>query len=264
MAVYASPRRFLFSSLDLTDARAVGRCVRAFRPHVIIHAAAWTDVDACERDIPMCEAQNFDAVISLARVAEALDAFLVYISTDFVFAGDRGPYREYDTTGPLNCYGRTKWLAECTLSAANLRVAILRTSLLYGDAPYFTRPNLFVFVREALRMGKTLCMVDDQYRTPTYAKDLARVCHYLAAKEVTGIFHVAGSETLTPYTMAQMAAAHLRGVRGKVLPIASSQRTTTARRPPHSGLVIDRAMETLGYVPTPYRSALCDMEPEGF
>ena len=259
---------FSSSSLDLTDARALRLSVRKFCPEVVIHTAAHTDIDACEDNPASCQQQNTEAVKALLAAVADRDVFFIHISTDFVFSGDRGPYREEDEARPINAYGHSKWLAEDAVRDSRLRSAVLRTSLLYGDPPYFSRPNFFVWIREALRRGGMLRMVCDQYRTPTYAKDLARVCHALVGRQQTGVFHIAGEALLTPYEAATRVRSLLLAApkdaleygSGGITPVsAASFHKNGAPRPVHSGLSIEKAKKHLNYEPTPLHQAVREL-----
>lgn len=243
---------FLFDSFDLADAYLFDRLLRSFRPHVVIHAAALTDVDLCTLDPARANKQNVAIVTEMLSAMEMHipDAFFIYLSTDFVFSGKHGPYGEDDVTDPINAYGQSKQCAERAVQASALRSIILRTALLYGAPPYFRRPNIFFLVYDALQHGRVLRMINDQYRTPTYAQDLAKICYSLAKKEITGLFHVAGKEILTPYGMAQCMASCFPSGRGEILPISTAEYETRTPRPLHSGLLIDKAVRCLGYTPT--------------
>jgi dTDP-4-dehydrorhamnose reductase len=241
---------------DITDAAAVREAVRTVQPGVVIHAAAYTDVDGCERDPARAEAVNADGAAHVAAAARATGAYLVGVGTDFVFAGDGGaPYREESPTNPVSVYGRSKLAGEEAILAADPAFAVGRTAWLYGGATkHFPRTVLTV-----LRDRGAMEVVADEAGNPTWAADLAASLVALVGARGAGIFHLVNAGRATRYELARKVAV----VAG--LDPASVRPTTTveflaryplpARRPPDSSLVNVRAA-ALGVVLPPWQAAV--------
>lgn len=239
-----------YQPLDVTSQTEVAHVLAGFRPDVVIHTAAMTQVDQCETDRQDCRLLNVEAVRYLGEACRQQDTFLVHLSTDFIFDGTEGPLTEEARPNPLSFYGHSKLDAETLLQQMRgLRFAIARTILVYGITPDMSRSNIVLWVKNSLQQGKTIQVVDDQYRTPTLAEDLALGCHALAEKQITGIFHLGGPEMLTPYEMAIQTARFFNLDESLIEKTDSTRFTQPARRPPRTGFVIEKARRLLDYHP---------------
>ncbi len=226
------------AALDVTDAEAVAAAVAAHRPELILHAAAWTDVDGAEADRAGAMRANVDATRNVARAACAAGARLIAVSTDFVFDGaKRKPYVESDPTGPLSYYGETKLLGErAALEEHPDGTWLVRTAWVYDEAG----TN---FPRLIMRLAETrdvLRVVEDQVGSPTYAGHLAPVLLALPDQVPPGIRHIAGSGAATrrEWAEAVLAAA---GRATTVEGATSDEFPTPARRPAYSALASEHA-----------------------
>jgi dTDP-4-dehydrorhamnose reductase len=249
----------LYQSLDIRDAEAVRETILSWKPAWILHNAAWAQPDQCETDPVGCWAVNVTATRFLIDAAREIGASFLYMSTDFVFDGLSGPYREEDAVGPVNYYGCSKRVAEKAVMESDLQWAIVRTVLVYGQSPTVQRFNLLTWVRDKLLAGERIRVVGDQFRTPTYAGDLAKGVRLVMEKNETGIFHISGREFMTPYDMAVSAAKALDLDHTLIERVDASTFTQPARRPPRTGFVIDKAIRLLGYEPLPFREGLLQM-----
>lgn len=207
--------------------------VAAAAPDWVIHTAAATDVDGCERDPAMAMAVNADGTRRVVEGCRRAGAGLVYVSTDFVFDGaKRLPYTEEDAPAPLSAYGRSKLAGEQAVQDAAPRWAIVRTAWLYG---VHGRNFVKTIVGKAAA-GETLRVVDDQIGSPTYARDLAGAIVRLLQRELTGVFHLTNSGDCSWYDFTR-AILHRSGFGDtRVLPIASYELDRPARRPAYSVL----------------------------
>jgi len=249
--------KLIFRSLDVTDAAQVQQVLAQEQPTHVIHAAAMTQVDDCELNKEACWAQNVTAVEHLAAVCAHLNIHLTHLSTDFIFNGTEALLTEEAPPDPISHYGASKLAAERALQAtAGLRWAIARTVLVYGTSLAGGRSNLVLWVRESLRNGQKIKVVNDQWRTPTLAEDLAQGCWLLARQSAQGIFHLSGRELLTPYQMAQQVAAQFELDSALLEPVDGSVFTQTARRPPRTGFRIAKAERELGYQPHTFAEGL--------
>jgi len=239
---------------DLTDSDQVMALIRWARPDAVAHIAAMTLVDACQENPPLCWQHNVAATLKLvnALTTYAPKAHLVLVSTDFVFDGFVEPnylYKENDLPAPISVYGASKLAAEWVMRQYPGPWAIARTSLVYGMAPYLSRDNIYLRVRQMLMSGRDYALFIDQRRTPTWAHDLAEGIRLLIAKQAEGIFHIAGPTIETPYSFGQKVAQALGLNADLIRPLTANDFRQTAPRPPHSSLCIQKAQTLLGYQP---------------
>jgi len=247
----------VYRSLDVTNRAEVEQIMAEYQPDYVIHTAAMTNVDQCEAEHKACWQLNVEAVQYLADACAAYDAFLLHLSTDFIFDGAAGPYDENAEAKPLSYYGESKLASERVLSESeNLRWAIARTILVYGIAHDMSRSNIILWVKNALENQKTIKVVDDQWRTPTLAEDLATGCYLIVKHNATGIFNISGKDMLTPYDMATQTAAFFGLDTSYMVRADSSTFTQPAKRPARTGFVIDKARNQLGYQPHSFKEGI--------
>jgi dTDP-4-dehydrorhamnose reductase len=235
--------------MDITDRQEVLDVITEVRPDAVIHGAAMTDVDKCEVDKDGCWAQNVTAVEYIVEACRAVGAFLCHVSTDFIFDGAAGPYKEEAEGNPISFYGWSKYAAEKVVMNSNLNWAIARTVLVYGIAHDMSRSNIILWVKKSLEDGKTIKVVTDQFRSPTLAEDLAAGCALMAKKRAQGIFNISGKEVLTPHEMAIQTADYFGLDKSLITEATAATFQQTARRPPRTGFIIDKARTELGYDP---------------
>lgn len=246
-----------YTMLDITSAADVRDLFQNFTPTVVVNCAAMTNVDQCESERDDCWRTNVEAVEILARHCKATGARLVQISTDFVFDGEGGPYRETDRPNPINFYAKSKLAAENSVRGSGLENwAIARTVLVYGTGERLSRSNIALWVIESLSRGKEIHVVTDQWRTPTYAPDLASGIERIVRFEKSGTFHLAGREYLSIHDFALAIAEVFELDANLIKPTDETQFTQTAPRPPRTGFIILKAETELGFKPRPLRSAL--------
>lgn len=199
---------FQLTPIDLTDPNEIVAAFRHARPDAVIHAGAMANVADCFRQPERANQVNVGGTALLAELAAETKARLVYASTDLVFDGARGSYREEDATNPLSVYGQTKREAELAVLAGPGNV-VVRLSWLFG--PTLTgRESFFDQQLGALRQGRPLVLFDDEWRTPLSLPVAARVLFDLADADVNGILHVGGPERLSRWAMGQRLAAFMR------------------------------------------------------
>jgi dTDP-4-dehydrorhamnose reductase len=196
-----------------------------------------------------------EGTLNVLLNAEECNAFFVFVSTDFVFDGITGMYREEHRREPVNFYGRTKVEAEDAVMEYNGDWSIVRTVLVYGK-PQVGRQNILTIVRQKLEKGEAYSVVDDQVRTPTYVEDLADGICRIIGRKAGGVFHISGEEVLTPYQMAS-EAAELLGLPAHLLKrVTADTFSQPARRPAVTGFDITKAKELLGFAPVSFREGL--------
>ncbi len=245
--------------LDITDGVAVNDFLLAHEPELVIHAAAMTQPDECEQHPIECWNVNVTATRFLLEAAEKINARFIYISTDFVFDGINGPYKETDEPGPVNYYGSSKLAAEKSVMESDLQWAIVRTVLVYGNILVGNRSNVISWVKDNLMNGKAIKVVSDQLRTPTYVEDLAKGILLVVEKNATGVYHISGEEEMSPHDMAIATADYLQLDKTLMTKVNADTFTQPARRPLKTGFVIDKAKRELGYQPTSFKDSLKKM-----
>lgn len=238
-----------YQAVDITDHASVRSVLKAFKPHAIIHAAAMTQVDDCELNRVGCNKVNVEATQNIATISRDLGAHFHYISTDFVFDGQDGPYSEHDRPSPVNYYGESKLQAESSVQQICKQYSIIRTVLVYGYAPTLSRSNIVLWVYNSLKDGKRIKVVSDQRRTPTLVEDLAHACIQIAEERKAGVWHISGPETLSPYDMAVRIARFFGLDDGLIEKVDASVFTQPGKRPPKTGFVIDKAVNELSFEP---------------
>jgi len=220
-------------------------------PDLIIHAAAYTDVDGAEREPDFAMAVNAKGTEQIARAAVRLGARLIYISTDYVFDGKQQiPYREDDSPRPINRYGFSKWKGEQAVLASGARVLVIRTAWLYGSVG----KNFVKSIMQVAQSEPVLKVVNDQSGCPTYAEDLAAAVASLVRKDVEGVIHVTNRGQCTWYEFAQAIVREM-GFCCSVIPITTEQAGRLARRPSYSVLSPDR-LASLGLALPEWSQAL--------
>ena len=240
---------YIYESMDITSEENVLSVFRKHKPDAVIHTAAMTHVDQCELNKEACVDQNITAVNHIVKAAKEVGAFLLHVSTDFIFDGTHGPLTEEETPNPLNYYGWTKWEAEKSVEKSGLKWAIARTVLVYGVVQDMSRSNIVLWVKNNLEAKKEINVVNDQWRTPTLAEDLAKGCWLIVQKQATGIFNISGEDMLSPYELAHQVADVWKLDKGLIKQADSSTFTQPAMRPPKTGFIIDKAKNQLGYNP---------------
>ncbi len=244
--------------VDIQDFDIAGReCperIVELRPQAVMHLAAMTDVDGCERDPQRAMAINGHGTRQVAEACRHLGIPLLYISTDFVFDGaKRTPYVEDDPPHPLGHYGRSKLAGEKAVSELLSRYFIVRTSWLFG-------PGGKNFVATVLRRAQEtggVRVVADQTGSPTYTRDLAWALARLVASDRYGIYHLTNSGCCTWYQLAA-EAVRMAGIQAEVTPISSSEYPTPTKRPDYSVLENARWQREFGRPLRPWTEALKD------
>mgnify|MGYP005748811653 FL=1 len=247
---------YSFESMDITQADEVMDLIERIKPDAVIHAAAMTNVDACETDKENCKKVNVDAVEYLVRACEKVDAHLIHVSTDFIFNGMSGPYDENGIPDPLSYYGWSKLEAEKIVMNAKCRWTILRTVLVIGVTEGMSRSNIVLWVRDSLRRGERIRVVNDQWRTPTLAEDLAQGCMLAAIKEKEGVYNISGEEVMSILDIAYRVADHFDLDKNLIDEVSSETLNQPAKRPPRTGFIITKAKEELGYEPHSFSESI--------
>lgn len=246
----------VFRSLDICNASEVMEVFNEEKPDVVIHGAAMTLVDKCEAEREACWKANVTAVENIVKACSQVNAHLVHVSTDFIFDGSHGPLDEDAQPAPVNFYGESKLAAEKLIMASPIDWCILRTVLVYGITNDLSRSNIVLWVKESLEQGKTIQVVNDQWRTPTLAEDLAMGCFLAAYKQAHGIFNISGKDFITPYDIAVKTADFFGLDKSLIKPANSTTFKQPATRPLVTGFKIEKARKELGFEPHSFEEGI--------
>jgi dTDP-4-dehydrorhamnose reductase len=238
-----------FELMDITSKVEVDYIFDRYQPSLVINTAAMTQVDTCEEQKEDCWKVNVEAVEHLVAACNKKDARLIHLSSDFVFNGSVGKYKESDPVSAVNYYGMSKMDAEKKVMSLAKSWNIVRTSLVYGVNPDTARPNILLWLRYALSEKQQVKVNNDQFRTPTLVEDLAEGCRLLAESDRQGIYHLAGEDYVSVLQVAQAVAGIFELDTSLIEPVPSSQLNEQGKRPLKAGLDISKAWDDLGYRP---------------
>ncbi|HEV7330736.1 MAG TPA: SDR family oxidoreductase [Flavisolibacter sp.] len=246
---------FRYLSLDFTDIGSVAAAFAEIKPEVVVHCGAISKPDECELNREAAFLSNVTGTINLLERAAEHKAHFIFMSTDFVFNGEKGFYREDDERAPVNYYGQTKLLAEDEVVKYPFAWNIVRTVLAYGKT-FSGRENIVTNTAKALREGRPLKIFDDQQRTPTYIEDLAAGIVTIIEKRAGGIYHLSGEDVRTPYDVALETAKFLNLDTSLITAVKAEEFDQPAARPPKTGFDISKARQDLGYQPLSFPEGL--------
>ena len=252
---------YFYESFDITSKSEADVLFEKHKPAIVINTAAMTNVDACESNREEAKALNVTSVENMLHAIQNLQSkiepcFFIQLSTDFVFDGANGPYKEEDLTNPLSHYANTKLDAEKLVEKSNVQWAILRTIIVYGVVDGMSRSNIVLWAKDALEKKQKINVVDDQFRSPTLAEDLAEACLLCAEKKAKGIFHVSGKDQMSILEMVYRVADYWKLDKSVITASKSEAIKQPARRPPRTGFIIEKAKRELGYNPHSFEEGL--------
>ena len=247
---------YTYINLDISKLEDVRVAIENFQPQVIINTAAMTNVDDCETKREECWAANVTAVENFVDAIGNSAIHFIHLSTDFVFDGEAGPYKEEDQPNPLSYYALSKYESEKVLQKSNISWAILRTIIVYGIVDNMSRSNVVLWAKGALEKGQPINVVDDQFRSPTLAEDLADACISTADKRAKGIYHVSGKDIMSILELVYRVADFWKLDKSIVKPIKSDTLYQAAKRPPRTGFILNKAYRELDYKPHSFEEGL--------
>lgn len=251
-----------YRSLDIRNRAEVLALFREFKPHAVIHTAAMTNVDQCELEKEACWDLNVHAVDYLIEACNEVGAQLIHLSTDFIFDGENGPYKEEDEANPISYYGVSKLKGEQIIIEKCKSWAIARTVLVYGIVKDMSRSNIVLWAKGALESGKDINVVTDQFRSPTLAEDLAMGCRLIEQQQAQGVFNISGKDFMSVYELVERVAKFWNLSTAAMHPSTSIGINQPAKRPPRTGFILDKAIQELGYAPHSFEEGLAMMEKQ--
>jgi len=231
-------------AVDITQKERTLEAIVGTTPSVVVHTAAETNVDRCETERDHARRINVDGTANIADACVKVGAKLVYLSTDYVFDGDKGNYAERDEPNPISFYGLTKLEAERIVASTSSDSLIVRTSVLYGWHP--TKLNFATWVLKGLRERKALRVVKDHINSPTFSDNLAVAIRAAIERNIRGILHVAGSERISRFEFARRLAEKFGLDETLLVPVEMRDLNWVARRPRDSSLDVGKAEKELG------------------
>jgi len=242
---------------DLLDEMSISELVGRIEPEVIIHSAALTDVDRCEREKELAYKMNVEGTRALAKAAEESASFMIYISSDYVFDGNRGMYCEDDRTDPVSYYGLSKLKGEQFCKGC-----IARTCVIYGSRPASGKVNFALWLLNSLKSGKPVRVVTDQFITPTLNTNLASMVLEAADRRLAGIYHLAGATRISRYDFARLMADVFDLDSSLIIPSRMADLKWDAKRPMDSSLATYKADRALMEKPLSVEVALKTLKDE--
>lgn len=248
------------AEMDIADLKTVESVILETRPDFVIHTAAYTKVDQAEAEVDLCRKINIVGTKNIAWVCQKIGASLIYISTDYVFDGQKkSPYLESDKANPLNVYGQTKFEGEKIVATFVKNYYIIRTAWLFGESdPENPRPNFVQTMLQLASEKSVLKVVSDQIGSPTYTKDLTEaISQILIQKPVAGIYHFSGEGECSWYDFAK-EIFRLKSIDINLQPIASADYPQKAHRPRYSYLSKEKIQKELSVKVRNWRQMLSD------
>lgn len=246
--------------MNLFDLDKIEKEVRSLKPDVIVHAAALTDVDKCETEKEVATRVNHKATEVLSRSASRVGAFFLYASTDAVFDGERGMYREVDEPNPVNHYGMTKLLGEESVKASGAEYCIARASVIYSSRPAAQKENFALWLMRKLKAGEVVNIVRDQYVSPTLDNNVAEMALEIVERKLSGIYHTSGASRVSRYEFSRALANELGLDSSLISPSEMTDMRWTAKRPRDSSLDVSKASSNLSEKPLPLSRAMLKLK----
>jgi dTDP-4-dehydrorhamnose reductase len=255
--LHGTPVRF-----DVSDNNQVGKAFEKVKPEVVVHSAALTDVDKCETDKQLAWKTNVIGTKNIAEATRRNKAFLIYVSTDYVFNGQKGKYDENDKPDPINYYGLTKLEAECLIEGLIEDYCIARGSVIYGSTPAAGKINFALWLLNKLNRKEQVNIVIDQWNSPTLNSSMAEMALEIAERKLKGIFHTSGATRISRFDFARLIAQTFSLDDNLINAATSANFSWAANRPRDSSLNTAKAHQTLKIKPLKLDQALERMKKE--
>lgn len=249
-------------NLDVVDKEKVNSEIHMLAPDVVVHAASLTDVDKCELNKELAWRINVEGTLNVAKAAEACGAFLLYVSTDYVFDGEKGCYKETDQPSPMSYYAYTKLKAEEHVQKIMSQFCIARPSVIYGATPAAGKVNFALWVLNKLKGKEPAKVFVDQWNSPTLNSSLAEMTLEAAERKLTGIYHLSGASRISRHDFASALAKKFALDESLLVPTHMKDLILPAKRPKDSSLDTSKAAKELKNKPLNVESALEQLKKE--
>lgn len=241
--------------VDITNKNEVDSFFESEKPDLVINSAAMADVDLCEEERELCWKVNVEGVQNLVDMCNRYGSHLTHISTDYIFDGKKesGIYLENDKPNPQGYYAESNLEGERIILDSNISHSILRTILVYG---LHNKPNIVTFLKSYLEEGKSVNLVSDQVRMPTFVDDLSRACVSASEKKARGVFHICGSEQMSYLDIGNRIAEYFSFDKSLINHVQTKDLNQKAKRPFRTGFDLQKSKEKLNYIPTNFEDSL--------
>ncbi|MBL6872219.1 MAG: SDR family oxidoreductase [Flavobacteriales bacterium] len=253
---------YKYIDLDITKNDEVKKVFENETPDAVINCAAMTNVDYCEENQDSCWEINVNAAENLAKSCEVSKSHLLHLSTDFVFDGKSGPYTENDKPNPLHFYAKSKLKSEEIVKKIMTNWTIARTIIIYGITDNMSRSNIVLWAKSEIGKGNTINVVNDQYRSPTLAEDLAKGCISIIDKSAYGLYHLSGPKTYSILDLVYQVADFYNLDKSLILPVTSASLNQSATRPLSTGFDITKAKKDLDFNPVDFLEGIKIMDQQ--
>ena len=240
--------------MDLRDQTEISRVFNEKKPDIVIHLGAMTDVDHCERDKSSATEINAKSTEIIAKECSNQNSFLVYLSTDYVFDGNSGMYKETDITNPIGYYGKSKLDGEISVQNSSADYCITRTSTPFGL--HSKKKSFPTWIIDTVKQNKLVNIVSDQFTSPTYVPNLSKMLMEISEKKINGIIHTADTTRISRYNMAELIFDKFNLNKTLLKPVTTDQMKWVAKRPRDSSLNVTKASSVLDSKPQSLEESL--------
>ena len=231
--------------LDIRNQVALKELINTTAPDVIINLAAMTNVDACELNPKLAGEIN---VAGLEHICDSFKGKIIHLSTDYVFDGTSGPYKEDDPLNPISIYGKTKLASEHILLEKNIKNLVIRGNVLYDYSPN-TSASFLNWVVFSLKSNQEIKVVEDQFNNPTWTRSMSDIIELSIENDLEGILHWGDSVHISRYEFAKLIAKKFSLNDSLIKPVLTSELNQPARRPLQSGLSTEKLVNMLDIIP---------------
>jgi dTDP-4-dehydrorhamnose reductase len=259
---YPIKEGYSYAEMDILNPEQALEVIQKFKPDAIIHTAAMTNVDTSHTQPELAHQLNVLAVKTLVDIAASENIQFIHLSTDFIFDGADGPYDEEAEANPLSHYGKTKLEGELVVKNSAAHWVIIRTILVYGIVSDMSRSNIVLWAKGALESNKPINVVNDQWRMPTLAEDLAEGCLLAVEKGAQGIFNISGKDMMSVSELVAKVADYWKLDKSMMNEISSAGLNQAAKRPVKTGFILDKAINELGYQPRSFQEGLAILDQQ--
>lgn len=251
-----------FLQLDITKRESVKKAFKEINPEAVVHTAALTNVDECESKKRLAWKTNVEGTKYITECCQRHESYLLYISTDYIFSGEKGMYKEIDEPDPINNYGLTKLKGEEAIKGITDYYCIVRTSVVFGSTQSTNKTNFALWVLKKLANREKIRIITDQWNSPTLNTNLTDMILEVLERRLIGTFHLAGATRLNRYRLAELLAENFDLDKSHITPSLSKEIQWTAKRPKDSSLNVEKALKTLKNKPIEIEDALQQLRKE--
>ena len=231
--------------LDIRNQVALKELINTTAPDILINLAAMTNVDACELNPKLAGEIN---VAGLEHICDSFKGKIIHLSTDYVFDGTSGPYKEDDPLNPISIYGKTKLASEHILLEKNIKNLVIRGNVLYDYSPH-TSASFLNWVVSSLKGNQEIKVVEDQFNNPTWTRSMSDIIELSIENDLEGIIHWGDSVHISRFEFAKLIAKKFSLNESLIKPVLTSELNQPARRPLQSGLSTEKLVNMLDIIP---------------